>query len=138
MKSEDPYTEIGDLLRSRKPETGAPPGLEGRILRAIGQEKHRRLPVHWWRWLLLPPAAALLLVITSPQKKEDPKPGIAGGHETPKTTPQVIAEGEDQATAAVATMNPLERESQALKRDAERAGRFLLDCLPTVNSATEK
>lgn len=135
MKSEDPYTEIGDLLRSRKPEAGAPPGLEGRILRAIGQEKHRRLPAHWWRWLLLPPAAALLLVIASPQKKEDPKPGIAGGHDPVRMTPPVI---EDQATAAVGTMNPLERESQALKRDAERAGRFLLDCLPTVNSATEK
>jgi hypothetical protein len=28
--------------------------------------------------------------------------------------------------------NPLEREKLALQRDASRAGRFLIDCLPSL------
>lgn len=140
MKTEDSHAEIGDLLRSRKPETAVPPGLEGRILRAVGEQRHRRNPIHWWHWLLLPPAAALLMVVFSPQGKEDLKPVVTGGHDPEPMTNRVeaVEAKDDRSTATVNTMNPLERESQALKRDAERAGRFLLDCLPSVNSATEK
>jgi len=30
------------------------------------------------------------------------------------------------------TSNPLEREKLALQRDANRAGKFLIDCLPSL------
>lgn len=139
MKPEETHTEIGDLLRSRKPEIATPPGLEGRILREIGQQKHRPSPIHWWRWFLIPPAAALLMVVFSPKDDDargtkvitrlDPLPPES----TDKTAPE-----NTQAMTATDTVNPLERESQALKRDAERAGKFLLECLPSVTSATEK
>lgn len=135
MKPEETHTEIGDLLRSRKPETGVPPGLEGRILRAVAQEKHRPSPVRWWRWPLVPPAVALLMVVFAPREEEDGKKQATARPEPP---PARMEPDDGWTTAAMDTMNPLERESQALKRDAERAGRFLMDCLPSVNSVTER
>ena len=138
MKFDDDNTEIGDLLRSRKPEIAVPLGLEGRILRSVGQQKHRARPRYWWRWLLVPPAVALLMVIFSPQGEEGTSPTtrldpLQGKNEGRTTAPE-----DKTAIAAAESLNPLERESQALKRDAERTGRFLLNCLPSVNSATEK
>ncbi|QJE97687.1 hypothetical protein [Luteolibacter luteus] len=138
MKPEDDYTEIGNLLRSRKPEVDVPPGLEGKVLRAIGQQKHRSKPLDWWRWLLVPPAVALLMVVFSPLAEEKTKHATRIDPAPTRNEEKTTEQETEKAVAAVDTMNPLERESQALKRDAERAGRFFLDCLPSVSSATKK
>lgn len=136
MKSEESHQEVADLLRSRAPEVAAPPGLEGRILRAIGEERHRPQAIHWWKWLMLPPAVAMLMVIVSPEKKDSAKP--VAENLKPVVPPVETPKEKETATASLDTMNPLAKETEALKRDAERAGKFLINCLPSVNSMTEK
>ena len=39
--------------------------------------------------------------------------------------------------AAIFQANPLEQEKLALQRDARRASRFLIDCLPSLDTALE-
>jgi hypothetical protein len=125
MNPRDPFHEIGDLLRAEKPSPQPSPGLEMRILRALpSREKSSRI----WPWFLLPPAVAMGVVMFWP------KPGIqavVSQHPNPieaKATKPVPAE------EITLTSNPLEREKVALQRDAQRAGRFLIDCLPTLGS----
>jgi hypothetical protein len=126
MNPRDPYQEIGDLLRSQQPDPQPSPGLEMHILRALpAREKASR---RIWPWFLLPPAVAMGVVILWP------KPGPpAVVSQQPKP---VIEESTKPATADEVTLtsNPLEREKVALQRDAQRAGRFLIDCLPSLGS----
>jgi len=40
----------------------------------------------------------------------------------------------DEAASPLVEENPLKQESLALSRDARRAGRFLIDCLPSAGN----
>jgi len=124
MNPRDPFHEIGDLLRSQKPDPQPSPGMEMRILRALpSREKASR---RIWPWFLLPPAVAMGVVILWPK----PAPqAVVSQHTTP-----VVAQPIEPATTEEVTLtsNPLEREKLALQRDASRAGRFLIDCLPSL------
>jgi hypothetical protein len=125
MNPRDPHHEIGDLLRSRKPDPQPSPGLEMRILRALpSREKSSRI----WPWFLLPPAVAMGVVMFWP------KPGIQA---VVSHHPDSVIERTTEPASAeeiILTSNPLEREKVALQRDAQRAGRFLIDCLPSLGS----
>jgi hypothetical protein len=125
MNPRDPSDEIGYLLRSQKPAPQPSPGLEMRILRALpSREKSSRI----WPWFLLPPAVAMGVVIFWPRTGPQ---GIVSQHPKP-----VIEKATELAPAEEITLtsNPLEREKVALQRDAQRAGRFLIDCLPSLGS----
>jgi hypothetical protein len=124
MNPPDPHHEIGDLLRSQKPDPQPSPGLEMKILRALpSREKATR---RIWPWFLLPPAVAMGVVMLLP------KPALHSVvAQTPK--PEVEKSIEPAIPQEVTLMsNPLEREKLALQRDASRAGRFLIDCLPSL------
>jgi hypothetical protein len=124
MKPHDPHHEIGDLLRSRKPDPRPSPGLEGRIMRALPERKSRAV----WPWFALPPAIAMAVVMLLPEAPPPANHVAAGspGGVAPESPPWEA----DLRTAA----NPLQREKLALQRDASRAGRFLIDCLPSLGS----
>jgi len=129
MNPRDPFQDIDDLLRSQKPSPQPSPGLEMRILRALpSREKSSRI----WPWFLLPPAVAMGVVMYWPKPEpqavvsQQPKPVIEKSVET-ATAP---------AEEITLTSNPLEREKVALQRDAQRAGRFLIDCLPSLGSGS--
>jgi hypothetical protein len=122
MKLDDTHDEIGALLRSQKPRLEASPGLETRILRELDR-RQRPAPAKRWLWFALPPALAAitLVVLHQPERASTGNPGAAfHGASTPEE-PAPIVEG-----------NPLRQESLALSRDARRAGRFLIDCLPSA------
>lgn len=85
---------------------------------------------------MLPPAVAMLMVIVSPKKNDSAKPMAESSK--PVATPVETPKEDETATASLDTMNPLAKETAALKRDAERAGKFLINCLPSVNSMAEK
>ena len=123
MNSRDPFHEIGDLLRSHKPDPQPSPGLEARIVRQL-VTREPSLVRRVWPWFLLPPAVAAGIVLMWPA------PGSA-----PTVTYQ-----EPPAPAVLEVPpppadNPLEKEALALHRDARRAGRFLIDCLPSLDLA---
>jgi hypothetical protein len=122
MKRSDDFPEIGDWLRSHKPEITTPPGLEAGILRSLDPEirtqKHRR-PV--WMWFALPPAFACLVLFLLPNKPESTSVVDAAPMNS-KTTP---------AEMIITTTDPLLAESKALGYDLERAGGFLIHCLPS-------
>lgn len=122
MKPSDDCHEIGEWLRSHKPEITAPADMETRILRAIrddAQPKHVSRP---WIWWLLPPAAACLLLVLLPHQ------------EKPETTVETKAAASGNGTAGLleTTNDPLLAESKALGRDVQRASGFLIHCLPSV------
>lgn len=131
MNPRDPYHEIGDLLRSQKPDPQPSPGMEMRILRALpSREKASR---RIWPWFLLPPALAMAVVMLW-QKPEshEPKPGSQAlflHHQTSAVENPIEPAIPQEVTLM---SNPLEREKLALQRDASRAGRFLIDCLPSL------
>lgn len=126
MKREDSFQEIADLLRSQTPDPLPPPGLESRILRAL-ENQQRTKPTLWWPWLLLPPAFAALLIMMP--RPADPPPAAP-----------IAKTSFDESTPAEPTIyqmlaaNPLKSETSTLGRDAERAGDFLIDCLPSIRS----
>jgi len=135
MKTDETDKDIASLLQARKPGVEVPSALEGRILRAIGEDRYRKSPVAWWKWLAVPVAALLLIVLLAPQKKEEAPAVVEQG----KTSPEMAGNGTGEKGAeGDESINPLTRESRALKRDAERAGRFLLDSLPSVNSVSKR
>ena len=114
----DPYHEIGELLRSRKPDPRPSPGLEARIVQSLpatGSGGSGRI----WPWFLLPPAVAAAITLMWPGPASQP-----------------VALRPDPSAVAVdprpesSDPNPLARESLALRNDARRAGRFLINCLP--------
>ena len=126
MNPRDPHHEIGDLLRSQKPDPQPSPGLEMRILRALpSREKvSRRI----WPWFLLPPAVAMGVLICLPKP---PQQTAISQNTAPEVDKPLKPATTEEATL---TSNPLEREKLALQRDASRAGRFLIDCLPSFGS----
>lgn len=129
MKSD--FHDIGDLLRARKPEPPAvPPGLEARILRAVEQRARPRPERHpRWLWFVLPPAfaAAALWFMSFP--REPAKPAVSR-----VAAPEILP---DPLGSFVDSANPLFAETSALTRDAERAGGFLINCLPSLGSRDE-
>lgn len=133
MKPDPSFAEIDALLRSRQPdEPPVPPGLEARILAALNT---RPPPVarRWWPWLVLPPAfaAAILLLKPSPETPETPDRRTANDPTAPKLQ-------SPPATAPLADLrDPLTAETKALGRDAQRAGSFLIDCLPAITDRDE-
>ncbi len=134
MKAGDPERKVERMLRASKPAAEVPPGLESRILHAIARERPAAAPANrrWLPWLLLPAAAVLALLLARPAEKPLPPP-----------QPQVLTAPAEEAApppekdalALLERINPLARESRALKRDAGRAGRFLLECLPSLSAA---
>jgi hypothetical protein len=114
----EPYHEIGELLRTHQPDPRPSPGLESRIVQSL-RTPEPAIPNRNWLWFLLPPAVAAGIVLMWPQPA--PKPAISLNDPAPSV---VVAETSDTG------QNALERESAALRNDARRAGRFLINCLP--------
>jgi len=124
MNPRDPFQEIGDLLRSQKPDPQPSPGLEMRILRALPSREKASHRI--WPWFLIPPAVAMGVVILWP--KPTPQ-AVASQHTTPVVQQPIEPAATEEGSL---TSNPLEREKLALQRDANRAGKFLIDCLPSL------
>lgn len=126
MNPRDPHQEIGDLLRSQKPDPQPSQGLEMKILRAL--PSHEKATHRIWPWFLLPPAVAMGVVMLWPK----PEPyAVFLHHQTPAVEMPIEPALPQEITSMI---NPLEREKLALQRDASRAGRFLIDCLPSFGS----
>jgi hypothetical protein len=126
MKPSDDFREIGEWLRSHKPEIAAPPTLETRIVLAIRddpQSKPRALGP--WIWWLLPPVAACLLLLLPQQGQTEP---------TVETQAEVSADAASTSSLLGKTSDPLLAESEALGRDVQRASGFLIHCLPSFSS----
>lgn len=118
----EPYHEIGELLRSHKPDPQPSPGLETRIVQSLRTPKPATTG-RIWPWFLLPPTVAAGFVLMWPQ----PRPQL---EVTRHALPPAAANG----VPGRLENNPLERESQALRKDARRASRFLIDCLPGLTA----
>lgn len=122
MKPSDDFHEIGEWLRSHKPRIAAPPELESRVLHAVRNTPHgRSRSSRPWIWWLLPPAAACLLPLLAPHRKA-PEPTVG--------TP--AAASVDTGSLLDSPRDPLLAESEALGRDVQRAGGFLIKCLPSL------
>ncbi len=134
MKAGDPDKKIECLLRASKPAVEVPPGLESRILHAIARERPAAAPATRSRlpWLLLPAAAVLALLLARPAEKPlpPPQPQVQAAPAVEAAPPP-----EKDAMALLERINPLARESRALELEAGRAGRFLLECLPSLSAA---
>jgi hypothetical protein len=129
MKREDPMAgtagvspdEIGGLLRAGRPLVAVPAGLDVRIQAALGRRRVVRrsfAPLVW--------AAAVGLVL------------VAGVFHGLRRVPEARVVGRpvvEPVPVVVAMENPLRREAQALARDADRTGRFLIDALPSFDFA---
>lgn len=125
MKHADPHDEIAALLRTRQPDPRPSPGLEVRILRELDRRQHRK-PARLWPWFVLPPAFAAVVLVVASHKPAEKKSQVV---ET-KPVPTKTAAKNEGAEALIGESNPLKEETAALGRDARRAGRFLIDCLP--------
>jgi hypothetical protein len=140
MKSDKSFDEIGDLLRSQKPDLPTPSGLETRILNALDQ-RQRPAPKSWWPWLLLPPALAALVLLmwpipSPPHSETTARQAPITSIPTPDSETDPAGSNEPGITLADVG-DPLTAESDALGRDVQRAGDFLINCLPSVSSAAE-
>jgi hypothetical protein len=139
MKPEESFPEIGQLLRSHKPDTPVAPDLEARILRAVNQRVRPPAKRRLWPCFALPPAfAAVALVLLN--RPPSPAPTLAGDHRGTPTPPQVIPAADpapDAIVSLVESANPLLGETAALSRDAKRVSGFLMDCLPSVASGSD-
>ncbi|WP_367872269.1 hypothetical protein [Luteolibacter sp. Populi] len=124
MKPE-PHHEIAALLRTQQPDPEPSPGLEARILRELDRRQQRK-PARIWPWLVFPPAFAALVLVLTQQRPELKETEVAD-------LPVKIEE--EKAENLLVEQNPLRQESVALGRDARRAGRFLIDCLPFAGAA---
>jgi len=120
-------SQVDQLLRKRCPEVPVPPGLETRIrasLRSTSRQRRFRIV-----WLAAPLAAlAALLLVLAPDRQR-PATVVDSGAEDP-VPPSIVL-----ATDNELSVNPLGDEARALRNDAERTGRFLLDCLPSMSLA---
>jgi len=135
MNSAEPHDEIGDLLRSRKPDPQPSPGLEMRILRALGRpvpQPKRGIPRIWF---FLPPALAALLLVLQWQRPLTPASGAvaSAGGMAPELLEKDVEGFEFPVIADLLEGNPVQAEARALQRDAGRAGRFLISCLPSIS-----
>ena len=125
MKHADPHAEIAALLRTRHPDPQPSPGLEARILRELDRRQHRK-PARVWPWLVFPPAfAATILMLAFAVHIVKERQQALGNQ-----TQVVTAPAKEPAEPLILEKNPLQEETAALGRDARRAGRFLIDCLP--------
>lgn len=131
MKPDESFDEIGKLLRSEKPDPRPSPGLEARILRALNPPS-RSAGATLWPWFILPPALATGLFLLWPDATPSVPPVVRQLAPSAEETP-VAPEKQPVVSLAINDMNPLRNETRALQRDAERAGRFLIDCLPSFN-----
>lgn len=129
MKPREPNHEIGELLRAHKPDPQPSPGLESRIVRALGEPDRPQNVHRVWPWFLLPPAVAAAIVVMWPEP--------VARAPLVRTEPAPMATEESSAAAPILASNPLEQEKLALENDARRASRFLIDCLPSLTSAID-
>jgi hypothetical protein len=114
--------ELGELLRSHTPDPRPSPGLERRIMHALPDRRKGT----GWAWFALPPALALVALMLAPaDRPAAPTAAVPAPPAEAAEAPVVTALVED-------ALHPLERETAALQRDARRAGRFLIDCLPSL------
>lgn len=127
MKSDDSFPEVSALLRSAKPEAVSSPGLEKRILRALDEADSPTEAIAWWRWLLVPPAAAAVALLLWPQAPNPGHPQVANVR-----PPVLPATKSPVDLSKLVAMNPLHTETVALAKDAERAGNFLVNALPSL------
>lgn len=125
MKRDDPFLEIDDLLRSQQPDPLPSPGLESRILRALDRPR-QPAQKRWMRWLVLPPALAAAVMMLD-QRPRAPKTI------TPFAGTAIPAESPiEPAVSRLLAGDPLKSETDLLGRDVERAGNFLVNCLPSI------
>lgn len=134
MKPDESFSEIGAILRSRKPQVVPPTGMEARILRALAAGPRRTVAPRW-PWLALPPAfaAAALGIFWHP----------TGGDSTTASraaAPAVVTGASPLQSVLgrswsqqIHFTTPLDSESLALAHDARRASDFLIDCLPSLD-----
>ena len=114
-------SDIDRLLREQAPEIPVRPGLEARVHAALRQHRRRRLPLLW----LAVPATALVALVMVLSQREEPAP-----EEVVVSVPALTDEG-----ALDLELNPLGNEAEAIRNDAERTGRFLINCLPSLSVA---
>lgn len=114
-------SDIDQLLRQQAPEIPVRPGLEARVHAALRQRRRRRLPLLW----LAVPATAMIALVAVLSQQEEPAP-----EEVVVAVPPLIEESELDLE-----LNPLGNEAEAIRNDAERTGRFLINCLPSLSVA---
>lgn len=113
-------SDIDQLLRQEAPEITPRPGLELRIRTALRQAPRNGSVITWFA---IPATAVIaVLVVLVPWKKK-PEPA-----EIVVSIPQASIEESTELD-----LNPLGNEAKALRKDAERTGRFLIDCLPSLS-----
>lgn len=130
MNQEESYQEIASLLRSRSGYPQPSPGLESKILRALAHH-HQPAPRNRWAWIALPVslAAVTLILLTRP-------PGMAPA-KTVAADPVQELPSVDSSLSGLLVENALSSEVSNLGRDAERAGNFLINCLPSIQTGHE-
>ncbi|BCX47010.1 hypothetical protein HAHE_09180 [Haloferula helveola] len=120
--------DIDRLLREQSPEVPVRPGLETRIRASLRNvEQRRRLPLVS---ILVPAALAIAIVVALLPEK--PAEEVV---DTPAPS-ELIEPVTEFAIEEPLPVNTLGNEARALRNDAERTGRFLLDCLPSITQAT--
>ena len=130
MNSGNAHDEIGTLLRAHKPDAPPPPMLAAQIIAALGPRQTGQPATRWWLWLPLPPALAAAVTLWI---WHQPAPPVSPVSQNP---PPAAATPFPESVVSQASMaNPLQAETRALSRDAERARVFLIDCLPSFASA---
>ena len=127
MNAKDPLPKsTTDLLRATLPDSEPRPGLDTRLLAVINDAPApSAFP---WRLVLGATCAVLLLAAAL-------VPLLTPGTPPPVTkNPPVPAPpvAERPAFEIEELPNPLEKEAVALRASATRAGRFLINCLPSI------
>ena len=125
MNSNDPLPKsTEDLLRAPLPDSAPRPGLETRLL--VGIQGAPTASAFPWRLVLGASCAILLLAaVLVPLLKPAAQPAITGVPPVPPAAERPVLEIEELP-------NPLEKEAVALRSTATRAGRFLINCLPSI------
>ena len=122
----DPDHQIDRLLRESPPEPRPRPGLETRICSTLRQSPKRAispaLPTIVGAIVALPMfiLGVFALIPSAPEQSEK----IAKSDPPPARV--------EQADPKLTDGNPLRGEALAIRSDASRAGRFLLDALPSL------
>ncbi|MBK1828612.1 hypothetical protein [Haloferula rosea] len=126
-------SNIDQMLRRKPPTIEVPASLETKI-RARVRAEVAPSPTVRWQWIVLPAAAVLMLVALLRNEGDHPTPPELVQTTTPTELPtaEVTETVEDLPLVA---RNPLSSEARALRRDAERTGRFLINCLPSLTQA---
>ncbi|MCP5533167.1 MAG: hypothetical protein H7A49_16855 [Akkermansiaceae bacterium] len=115
-------SDIDRLLRAQAPDVPVPPGLETRVRASLRAAPRKRLSPAW----LAASAAALVIlaVIAAPKRPAGPV----------VRQPDPVSSPSAEIPAGLPT-NPLDHEARAIRNDAERTGRFLINCLPSLGMA---